>query len=37
MKNLKKKKTLQDYLDNWNPDAQHELVDWGKPVGKEIW
>ena len=29
--------SLKDLLSKIEPDDQPELVDWGKPVGKEIW
>ena len=28
---------LQQLLQQITPDNRHELVEWGKPVGKEIW
>ena len=31
------KKTLSEMLNAVNEDNIHEEVDWGKPVGKEIW
>jgi len=32
-----KKKTLSEMLNAVNENNIHEEVDWGKPVGKEIW
>ena len=28
---------LQQLVDQITPENRHELVDWGKPVGKENW
>ena len=28
---------LRELIDQITPENSHELVDWGKPVGKEIW
>ncbi len=33
----KKRRTLDDMLKGMTKDNLHEEVDWGKPVGKEIW
>jgi len=33
----KRKYRLEDLLDQITPENQPELVDWGPPVGKEIW
>jgi len=32
-----RKNTLSEMLDNINEDNIHNEVNWGKPVGKEIW
>ena len=29
--------TLEDLVAGITPDNRHELIDWGPPVGKEIW
>ncbi len=29
--------TLKDILQGFGPDDQPGEVDWGKPVGKEVW
>ncbi|HEY6418345.1 MAG TPA: AbrB/MazE/SpoVT family DNA-binding domain-containing protein [Candidatus Binataceae bacterium] len=28
---------LEQLIDQITPENQHELIEWGKPVGKEIW
>jgi antitoxin MazE len=28
---------LQELIDQITPKNRHQLVDWGKPVGKETW
>jgi antitoxin MazE len=28
---------LQDLVSRITPENRHELVDWGAPVGKEVW
>jgi antitoxin MazE len=28
---------LQQLLEQITPENRHDLVDWGKPVGKEVW
>ena len=28
---------LRELIDQITPENSHELVDWGKPVGKENW
>lgn len=28
---------LKKLIDKITPENRHEVVDWGKPVGKEIW
>jgi len=28
---------IEDLLDQITPENQPELIDWGPPVGKEIW
>lgn len=35
--NRTKKKSLKELVDASNPDNRHEAVDWGNPLGKEIW
>ena len=32
-----KKSRLSEMLDNINDQNIHQEIDWGKPVGKEIW
>ncbi len=32
-----KKKTLKELLKLVTPENRHELIDWGDPVGNEIW
>lgn len=32
-----KEYTLDELLDKVTPENIHEEVDWGKPVGKEVW
>ncbi len=32
-----KKQSLQDLVSAITPDNRHQEVDWGEPVGKEIW
>jgi len=32
-----KKSSLSEMLDNINDENLHQEVDWGNPVGKEIW
>ncbi|HEY4515062.1 MAG TPA: AbrB/MazE/SpoVT family DNA-binding domain-containing protein [Candidatus Paceibacterota bacterium] len=34
---IKRYKTLKDLLKGMKKNNVHELVDWGKPVGKEVW
>lgn len=29
--------SLAELLSQMKPDSRPELVDWGKPVGKEVW
>ena len=29
--------TLDDLIDRIDPDNLHDPIDWGPPVGKEIW
>ena len=36
-KTSKKKMTLKDMVRGMNSADPHELVDWGRPMGKEIW
>lgn len=33
----RKKYTLEELLKGITPANRHELLDWGPPVGKEIW
>lgn len=33
----KKRRTLDDMLKGMTKDKMHAEVDWGKPVGNEIW
>jgi antitoxin MazE len=33
----KRKYRIEDFLDQMTPDRQPELIDWGPPVGKEVW
>ena len=33
----KKEETLEDLVAQITPENRHELIDWGPPVGKEIW
>ncbi len=33
----KKRRTLDDMLRGMTKDKLHDEVDWGEPVGKEIW
>ena len=33
----RRKYRLDDLLDQITPENRHELVDWGPPVGKEVW
>jgi len=28
---------LDDLLDRYKPEHRHDEVDWGKPVGSEVW
>jgi len=32
-----RKVTLEDLVAKITPRNRHKLIDWGKPVGKEIW
>ncbi|MDP2982415.1 MAG: AbrB/MazE/SpoVT family DNA-binding domain-containing protein [Candidatus Latescibacter sp.] len=34
---IQKKKTLKDMLDGVTPENLHPEIDFGPPVGKEIW
>jgi antitoxin MazE len=29
--------TLKELLEGYKPEHRHEEVDWGPPVGKEVW
>lgn len=31
------KLTIEEMLANMKPEQLHEAIDWGPPVGKEIW
>ena len=33
----KKRKTIQELFANYEGDYKQEEIDWGVPVGKEIW
>ncbi len=33
----KKRRTLDDMLKGMTKDKLHDEIDWGKPVGNEIW
>lgn len=33
----KNKLTIEDLLKNYDPATRHGEMDWGAPVGKEIW
>ena len=33
----KKRPTLAELVARITPESLHEEIDWGKPVGKEIW
>ena len=33
----KKKQTLEELVARIKPHQLHEAIDWGKPMGKEIW
>ncbi len=33
----KNRPTLQELVSRITPENRHELVDWGTPVGKEVW
>jgi antitoxin MazE len=33
----RRKYRLDDLLNQITPENRHELVDWGPPVGKEVW
>lgn len=33
----KRKYTLEELVAKITPENRHELIDWGPPVGKEIW
>ncbi len=28
---------LKELVDQITPENRHQLIDWGKPVGKEVW
>ena len=29
--------SLEELLADFKPEHRHELIDWGPPVGKEVW
>jgi len=33
----RRKYRLEDLLDQITPENQPEIIDWGPPVGKEVW
>lgn len=33
----KKRETLEDLVAHITPETRHKKIDWGGPVGKEIW
>lgn len=33
----KKEETLEDLVARITPENRHKKIDWGGPVGKEIW
>lgn len=33
----KQKPTLEEMMAQITPENQHDEIDWGKPVGKEVW
>jgi antitoxin component of MazEF toxin-antitoxin module len=35
--NINKDYTLEKMLDGVTPENQHETIEWGKPVGAEVW
>jgi len=35
--NKRKKPTLDELVAAITPENRHDEVDWGKPVGKEVW
>ncbi len=35
--NIRKKVSLDELVAAIKPDNTHKEVDWGKPVGKEVW
>lgn len=34
---VRKKYTLEELVKGITPANRHDLVDWGPPVGKEVW
>lgn len=34
---MKKRPTLEELLERVTPDQVHREIDWGPPVGSEIW
>ncbi len=33
----KRRYELMELIDQITPENRHELIDWGTPVGKEVW
>lgn len=33
----KRRYQLKELVDQITPENRHELIDWGKPIGKEVW
>lgn len=33
----RKKYTLEELLEGMTPEMQHNEVDWGEPMGEEVW
>ncbi len=33
----KRRYQLKDLVDQITPENRHQLIDWGKPTGKEVW
>ena len=31
------KYTIEEFMKGMTPEMNHEELDWGKPIGKEIW
>ena len=32
-----KRKTIKELFANYNEDYEKQEIDWGEPVGKEVW